>query len=244
MKKTSTLLLAGMIAGGASAKIDSGFYAGLGASWNVNKYKHDVTGIDNNLYFTPEIYTFKFKKNTIAPEIFLGYLCVGKSFAWAPEIHIGQNMGTANSRNVLSNPNKDNVYQTARVKKRLNVGVDLKLGKIIRDSTFVYGVLGLDMSRYKVSYKQDEIHHGQVDSTRTHSPSAKYVPGLKVGAGADFYTTQNLFVGGEVSYLFRSKSIKSSNTIVASGGAIDLSATNKVKPKNGLAVKVKVGWKF
>jgi len=241
MKKTSTLLLAGMIASGASAKIDSGFYAGLGASLNVNKYKHDVTTTDNNGNVAAENFALKFKKNTVAPEIFLGYLCVGKSLAWAPEIHIGQNFGSSSSYNLVNNA--ADLYQTTRLKKRLNVGIDLKLGKIIRDSTFVYGVLGLDVSRYKVSYKQDELVAGAVDSTRPHSPSAKYIPGLKVGAGADFYTNQNIFIGGELAYVIRSKSIKSTNQATDPGG-LDQNVSNKLRPKNGLAVKIKIGWKF
>ncbi|MAP24374.1 MAG: hypothetical protein CMM87_02430 [Rickettsiales bacterium] len=241
MKKVSLYVLAGLMAGGVSAKVDSGFYAGVGVSMNNNKYKHNVVTTDNNLVLDAESFSNKFSKNTVMPEIFVGYLCVGKSFAWAPELHVGNDFGKRDSYN-LANDAVD-LYQTTEVKKRLNLGLDMKLGRIVEDSAFVYGVLGLDLSRYKVSYRQDEVDAaGAVDSTRTFSPSAKFVPGLKVGAGADVYTNQNLFIGGEVNYTFRSKSIKSNNQ--AENLGMDQNVNNKLRPKNSLAVKVKIGWKF
>lgn len=241
MKKVSLYVLAGLMAGGVSAKVDSGFYAGVGVSMNNNKYKHDVTTTDNNNNLDPESFSNKFSKNTIMPEIFLGYLCVGKSMAWAPELRIGNDFGKRDSYN-LANDAVD-LYQTTEVKKRLNIGLDVKLGRIVKESTFVYGVIGLDLSRYKVSYHQNEVTNGVTTTAGTFAPSSKYIPGLKIGAGADVYTNKNLFIGGEVNYTFRAKSIKSSNNAIVQPG-LDQSVNNKLRPKNSVAVKVKIGWKF
>ena len=237
MKKVSLYVLVGLMAGGVSAKVDSGFYAGVGASWNNNKYKQTTTSADNGFLADPtESYDYKFQKNTIAPEIFLGYLCVGKSMAWAPELRIAQNFGSARSYNVINN--RQATYQTARVKKRLNLGLDMKLGRIVKESTFVYGVVGLDLTRYKVSYDQVElnaINNPQFSKT-------KYIPGLKVGAGADIYTNKNLFFGGEVGYVMRAKNIKTTN--IFNGGGVNQTNSNKLRPKNGFTLELKAGWKF
>ncbi|MAP24270.1 MAG: hypothetical protein CMM87_01880 [Rickettsiales bacterium] len=240
MKKASLYVLAGLLSGGVSAKVDSGFYAGVGTSWNNNKYKQSVSAIDL-VPALSDAYTLKFSKNTIMPEIFMGYLCMSKSMAWAPELRIGHDFRKSDSYNLINEASQ--LYQTTEVKKRLNFGLDIKLGRIVKESTFVYGVLGLDLSRYKISYRQDEFDLGVLQKS-IPAQSSKNIPGVKVGLGADVYTTKNLFVGGEVGYIFRTKSIKTSNRAENFDTAMDLNVNNKLRPKNSLSIKVKVGWKF
>ena len=241
MKKASLYVFAGLLAGGVSAKVDSGFYAGVGFGINKNSYKQHVTTTDKNpnpgFNLGSESFKLNFSKANLLPSLFVGYLCVNKNFAWSPLLRVGNNFRTAASHNLV---NVDaQINQTTQLKKRFNIGLDFKLGRIVNENTFLYGLLGLDLNQYKVTYIQYEV----ANLLTTHQQK-KLLPGIKFGVGVDFFATKNMFLGSEVSYTLQTRSLKTANFASDQAGVIEYDIFNKLRPRNNMALKIHLGWKI
>ncbi len=212
--------------------LSDGAYVSVNGAFNVNRY-HSSGTVDNGLGGI-DSYALKMEKTTVSPEVAFGYQFVEGSWIFVPEFFASFKGGSKKTLLALANNEPDTIRTTAT--KNFGYGIGVKIGRKTSDDSFYYGLLGVQLDRFKTAHQLTDGANEAVSVT-----SKLNRPAFKIGVGSDIFVSDSLFFGGEAFYLIRSQKSRSASLELPLAGDVD---SNRFKTNHAWGVKFKIGWKF